>query len=152
LTLIGEFTVGSGDAEQFTGMSAGAGFPALPAGGGAFAADVDNGLVTYDPSGNGVLHTINWRTFEVGLQYHLPPNGRALLAVNYTQGDSDNAAQLFPKAAGVFHKSQYADVNLFFDVTPAIRLGIGYQYLRQTFCDESTAQNHRFEALGLFFF
>jgi hypothetical protein len=151
LTLIGEFTIGSGDAEQFTGMSAGAGFPALP-GGAAFAPDIDNGLVTYDPTGNGVLHTINWRTFEAGVQYHLPPTGRALLAVNYTQGDSTNAAQLFPKAAGVYQKSQYADVNLFFDVTPSIRLGIGYQYLRQTFCDNTTAQNHRFETLGLFFF
>ncbi len=151
LTLIGEFTVGSADAEQFTGMSAGASFPALP-GGAAFAADVDNGLVTYDPSGNGVLHTIDWRTFEIGIQYHLPPTGRALLAVNYTQGDSDNAASLFPKAAGVFQKSQYADFNLFFDVTPSIRTGLGYQYLKQTFCDNTTAQNQRYEALALFFF
>jgi hypothetical protein len=59
---------------------------------------------------------------------------------------------LFPKAAGVIQKSQYADVNLFFDVTPSIRVGVGYQYLRQTFCDTTTAQNHRYEALGLFFF
>ncbi|HEY4016383.1 MAG TPA: porin [Polyangiaceae bacterium] len=151
LTLIGEFTVGSADADQFTGMTGGATFPNLP-GGAAFAADVDNGLVTYDPLGNGVLHTIDWRTFEVGLQYYLPPTGRAILAVNYTQGDSDNIAQLFPEASGVIHKSQYFDANLFFDVTPAARLGVGYQYVRQTFCDNTTSQNHREEILALWFF
>jgi hypothetical protein len=151
LTLIGEFTIGSADADQFTGMTGGATFPALP-GATAFAANVDNGLVTYDPIGNGVLHTIDWRTFEVGLQYYLPPTGRAILAVNYTQGDSDNMARLFPEAAGVIHKSQYFDANLFFDVTPAVRLGAGYQYIRQTFCDNTTAQNHRAEILALWFF
>lgn len=151
LTVIGEFTIGSADADQFTGMTGGATFPALPAGT-AFGADVDNGLVTYDPVGNGVLHTIDWRTFEVGLQYYLPPTGRAVLAVNYTQGDSDNMAQLFPQAAGVIHRSQYFDANLFFDVTPAARLGVGYQYVRQMFCDNTTAHNHRAEILALWFF
>ena len=151
LTLIGEFTVGSADADQFTGMTGGATFPTTP-GGTAFAADVDNGLVTYDPIGNGVLHTIDWRTFEVGLQYYLPPTGRAFLAVNYTQADSDNMAQLFPNAAGVIHKSQYFDANIFFDVTPAARLGVGYQYVRQAFCDNTTSENHRGEVMALWFF
>jgi hypothetical protein len=151
LTLLGEFTLGTGYADQFTGMTAGAGFPSLP-GGAAFAADVDNGLVTYDSTGNGVLHTINWRTFEVGFQYYLPPNGRAFLSGNYTQADSNNMAQLFPKAAGIYKKSQYADAQLFFDVTPSARVGVGYQYVRQTFCDQTTSENHRFEALGVYFF
>jgi hypothetical protein len=151
LTLIGEFTIGSADADQFTGMTGGATFPMLP-GGPAFAPDVDNGLVTYDPIGNGVLHTIDWRTFEVGLQYYLPPRGRAILAVNYTQADSDNMARLFPKAIGVIQKSQYFDANIFFDVTPAARLGVGYQYVKQTFCDNTTSENHREEVLGLWFF
>jgi hypothetical protein len=151
LTLIGEFTIGSADADQFTGMTGGATFPTIP-GGGAFASDVDNGLVTYDPLGNGVLHTIDWRTFEVGIQYYLPPTGRAILALNYTQADSDNMAQLFPKAIGVIQKSQYFDANIFFDVTPAARLGVGYQFVRQTFCDNTTSQNHRGEILGLWFF
>jgi hypothetical protein len=151
LTLIGEFTIGSADADQFTGMTGGATFP-TPAGGPAFVPDVDNGLVTYDPIGNGVLHTIDWRTFEVGLQYYLPPTGRAILAVNYTQADSDNMARLFPKAIGVIQKSQYFDANLFFDVTPAARLGVGYQYVKQAFCDNTTSDNHREEILGLWFF
>jgi hypothetical protein len=151
LTLTGEFTIGSADADQFTGMTGGATFPAIP-GGAAFAADVDNGLVTYDPVGNGVLHTIDWRTFEVGLQYYLPPTGRAFLAVNYTQGDSDNMAQLFPNAIGVIRQSQYFDANLFFDVTPAARLGVGYQFVRQTFCDNTTSLNRREEIMALWFF
>jgi hypothetical protein len=151
LTLIAEFTIGSAEADQFTGMTGGATFPTIP-GGAAFAADVDNGLVTYDPIGNGVLHTIDWRTFELGLQYYFPPTGRTVLALNYTQADSDNMAQLFPKATTVIYKSQYFDANIFFDVTPAARLGVGYQYVRQAFCDNSTSQNHREEILGLWFF
>jgi len=151
LTLTGEFTIGSADADQFSGLTGGATFPTLP-GGAAFAADVDDGLVTYDPLGNGVLHAIDWRTFEFGLQYYLPPTGRAILSLNYTQGDSDNMAQLFPEATGVIHKSQYFDANIFFDVTPAARLGVGYQYLRQTFCDNTTSQNHREEIMALWFF
>ena len=148
LTLVGEFTIGTGYADQFTGMTAGAGFPKLP-GGAAFNADVDNGLVTYDPSLNGVLHTINWRTFVVGLQYYL---GRFIVAGNYTQGDSDNMGDLFPKSAAAFKKSQYVDGTLMYDVTPSIRVGAGYQYVKQTFCDDATAQNHRFEATALYFF
>jgi hypothetical protein len=148
LTLVGEFTMGTGYADQFTGMTAGAGFPKLP-GGAAFNADVDNGLVTYDPSLNGVLHTINWRTFVVGLQYYL---GRFIVAGNYTQGDSDNMGDLFPKSAAAFKKSQYVDGTLMYDVTPSIRVGAGYQYVKQTFCDDATAQNHRFEATALYFF
>jgi hypothetical protein len=149
LTLIGEATVGSGYAEQFTGMSAGASFPALP-GGAAFAPDIDNGLVTYDTSG--ILHTINWRSFVVDLQYYLPPSGRMLLALNYTQSESTNMADLFAKSATAFKESQYFDGNVFFDVTPSVRVGAGYQFLMQTFVDNSTAHNHRLEGLMLYFF
>ncbi len=151
LTLVGEFTVGTGDADQFSGMTAGAGFPKLP-GGAAFNADVDNGLVAYDPSLNGVLHTIDWRTFLVGLQYYLPPTGRVFVSANYTQGDSDNMSSLFPKSQAAFNKSQWFDANVFFDVTPAFRVGASYQYVKQTFCDDATAQNHRYEGTFLYVF
>ncbi len=148
LTLIGEYTIGSGDADQFTGMTAGASFPTIP-GGATFAPDIDNGLVTYDSAG--ILHTINWRTFEIDLQYYLP-SGRAFFALNYTQSDSTNMADLFPKSASVFKESQYFDANLFFDVTPSVRVGAGYQYVVQTFTDNSVAHNNRYEALMLYFF
>jgi len=151
LTLTGEFSVGTGYADQFTGMTAGAGFPNPPdlASGGTYTPDIDNGMVTYDPTKNGVLHTIDWRTFVVGLQYYVD---RFIFAGNYTQGDSDNMTDLFPKSAKVFKKSQSTDFSAFYELTPAMRVGLGYQYLRQQFCDDATAQNHRFEAIALYYF
>ncbi len=148
LTLIGEFTVGSGYADQFNGNAQGAAWPKLP-GGATYSPDIDNGMVTYDPSGNGVLHTINWRTFVVGAQWYL---GRFVLGANYTQGDSDNMADLFPKSTSVLKKAQYADGTVLFDMTPAIRLGLSYQFVLQTFCDDATARNHRFEGTAIYFF
>jgi hypothetical protein len=153
LTLVAEGTMGSGYANEFTGMSAGANFGNVKLNNGnAFVPDIDNGLVAYDPSGNGVLHTIDWKSVFVGLQYYLPPNGRMIIALNASMSDSDNVQKLFPKAGGVFKNSKYADANIFFDTTPSSRLGISYQYSNQTFCDDTTAQNHRFEALALYFF
>ena len=146
LTLVGEYTIGTGDADEFTGMTAGASNRVFN----NIAPDIDNGLVTYDTIGT--LHTIPWQTFVVGLQYYIPPTGRAILSFNYNEADSDKIDQLYPKNPKVFKKSQYADASLFFDVTPAARLGAGYQYLKQTFTDSSTAQNHRWEILALYFF
>ena len=148
LTFVGEYTIGTGDADQFTGMTAGASNKLAP--GATTGPDIDNGLVTYDSVG--ILHTIPWQTFALGLQYYLPPTGRAILAANYNQADSDKMDQLYPNQKGVYKKSQYVDASLFFDVTPAARVGIGWQYTKQTFTDQTTAQNHRYEILGLYFF
>jgi hypothetical protein len=148
LTLVGEFTIGSGYANEFTGLNGSGGFAANAANG-AYTPNIDPGLVAYDASGNGVLHTINWRTFLVGLQYYI---GHAIFAANYTQGDSDNMATLYPKSAKAITKSQYVDGSIFYDVTPPVRLGLGYQFLTQTFVDGQTPRNHRVEALALYFF
>ncbi len=158
LTLNGEYTRGSGYADQFTGMSAGASFANVGTATGVMPAiaannnyaNVDNGLVAYDAGGS--LHTIDWQSFVVGLQYYLPPSGRIILAGNFTHSDSKNIADFFPNAHGVFKESNYADGTLFFDVTPATRLGVSYQYLKQNFADGTSAQNNRYEALALYFF
>ncbi|MDP9035766.1 MAG: hypothetical protein M3O50_13260 [Myxococcota bacterium] len=157
LTLNAEYSRGSGYADQFTGMTAGATFPA--AGGSAGPpmvtgntsyVNVDNGLVAYDAGG--ALHTIDFQTFWVGLQYYLPPSGRVLLAANYTHADSKNIADLLPTQPNVYKESNYVDGTVFFDVTPAARLGLSYQYTKQNFTDGTSAQNNRYEALALYFF
>jgi hypothetical protein len=139
LTLTGSFVTGTGIADLLT-TGGGAQFPTLPnsmqqSPPPQYTADIDNGLVTFDQQ-TGILHTINWRAFKVGLQYYLPPlNGRLILAANYTYSHSDNMGQLF-RAGGaeiellgsIADTSQYADANLFFDATPAIRFGISGQY------------------------
>jgi hypothetical protein len=140
-------------------LNGGATFPALPSSGqsagtpATFNANIDNGLVQY--SANGVLRTIDWRTFMVGLQYYLPPHGRVLAAANYTQGESDNLAQGLVDSAArgkLMVKSQFFDVNLFGDVTPALRAGCAWEHLMQTRGDGAHETNDRFIFSAYYFF
>ena len=108
LTLTGEFATGTGYADQYTGMTAGrhdaervsaaarnahhgdgmsspqdlAG--AAPQVGLPYTPNVDPGLVAFDQYE--ALHSINWQTFLVGLQYYLPPRGRVFISGNFSQG------------------------------------------------------------------
>lgn len=182
LTFTGEFVTGTGDADQYTGMTAGATMPnayplppgtpitfagvaapqdvpgAAPLVGLPYTPNVDPGLVAFDSSG--VVHTINWQTFVVGAQYYLPPDGRVFVSGNYSQGKSSNIASLYhpisPRqpwvnAQGVFRSSRYVDGNMFFDINPAVRLGLSYQWVSQKLADDTTVHNHRFETTLLYF-
>jgi hypothetical protein len=182
LTLTGEFVTGTGDADQYTGMTAGATMPnayplppgtpitfagmaapadvpgAAPLVGLPYTPNVDPGLVAFDSSG--YLRTINWQTFVVGIQYYLPPEGRIFVSGNYSQGKSSNIASLYHpispsqpwvNAQGVFQSSRYVDGNIFFDITPAVRMGLSYQWVQQKLADDTTVHNHRFETTFLYF-
>ena len=152
LTLVGSFVKGTGIADLIT-AGGGARFPTLPNPAQAnppplYDADIDNGLVSFDASG--VLHTIDWQAFRVGLQYYLPPSGRLLFSANYTQAHSGNLAKLFPQGGAeiellvnVADTSRYADVNLFWDATPAVRIGLSGQYTQVTYLDGTKPHNLR---------
>ncbi|HVZ87870.1 MAG TPA: hypothetical protein VHG72_12925 [Polyangia bacterium] len=182
LSLTAEFVTGSGDADQYTGMTAGATMPnvyplpadtpvnaagasvpqtpgSAPLVGTPYTPDVDPGMVAFDS--NGFLHTINWETFIVGVQYYLPPTGRVFLSGNYSRGNSNNIASLYhpdsPRqpwvnAQAVFRASRYADGNLFVDITPPIRVGVSYQRVDQNFADGTSGHNNRIETTFLYFF
>ena len=154
LTLTGSFVTGTGIADLLT-TGGGAAFPTLlnPAQASpppVYAPDVDNGLVTFDVR-TGILHTINWQAFKVGLQYYLPVlDGRLIFAANYTQSHSNNMVKLFPMLGAeielidrVADTSKYADGNLFFDATPAIRFGISGQYTQVHYLDGDQPHNVR---------
>jgi hypothetical protein len=152
LTLIGSFVKGTGIADLIT-SGGGAQFPTLPNPAQAsppfvYTPDIDNGLVTFDR--NGVLHTISWQAFRVGLQYYLPPSGRLLFAANYTQSHSGNMAKLFLPGNSeiellgtIANTSRYADANLFWDVTPAARIGVSGQYTQVNYLDGTKPHNIR---------
>jgi hypothetical protein len=182
LTLTGEFVIGTGDADQYTGMTAGATMPnvyQLPPGtninyagvavplqdaataplvGLPYTPNVDPGLVAFDRSE--VLHTINWQTFIVGIQYYLPPSGRVFVSGNYSQGKSNNIGDYYHPISprqpwinplAVFQSSRYVDGNIFFDVTPAVRMGLSYQRVDQKLVDGTSVHNNRFEMTFLYF-
>jgi hypothetical protein len=161
LTLTGSFVTGTGIGDLITARG-GATFPTLPNPAQAnppplYNANIDDGLVTFDTKG--VVHTIDWWAFRAGLQYYLPPTGRLILSANYTQAHSKNMAELFPKGGAeiellvrVADTSRYADVNLFWDATPAVRLGLSGQYTKVNYLDGEKPHNLRAMAQAMYSF
>jgi hypothetical protein len=161
LTLIGSFVTGAGIGDLIT-ATGGAEFPTLPNPAQAnppplYNGDIDHGIVSFDTQG--VLRTIDWQAFKVGVQYYFPPTGRLILSANYTQARSSNMAKLFPKGGAeiellgrVASWSQYADVNVFFDVTPAARIGVSGQYTSVEYLDGDKPHNLRAMGQALYAF
>lgn len=143
LTITGEFSLGTGIADMYTGMDGGSRFPLLPnpsmaAPALVYPQNVDPGLVTIDR--NFEVKTINWKAFVAGLQYYLPiGGGRIWVSGIYSRIWSDNIKELTPAASwgGIFTKMEYIDANLGMDITPAIALGLSFQTVKQTFADVS---------------
>jgi len=166
LTVNGSFQTGSGFNDQYTGLTGGvtyAGLPnptmANPAPTFNTVTNIDPGLATYDPTG--ALHTVNWNSFLVGLQYYLPPSGNFFLSANFSQMKSNNIASFLvapgatPTAAQlgtVFNKVQWGDINLFWNVTPALRFGAEYAYFRETYADGLVVKNQRGQFSGYYVF
>jgi hypothetical protein len=113
------------------------------------AADIDPGLLVFDFSANGTIHTINYRSWMIGFQYYVP-GGRFFVTGNYTHGESNNIVDAIggaaitqnnglvianPFAKTVFKDSNYVDANLFFDIAPSARIGTTASLLWQTYAD-----------------
>ena len=164
LSLNAEFTIGSGIADLYTGLTGGALFPTLPNPGNLdpaplYRPNIDSGMVTFDADGN--LKTIDWRAIVVGLQYYLPvADGRLWVSGNYSQLKSNNIVNLTPENSrgGVFYWQEYYDANAYAALTPAVQLGLSYQYTHQFFGDRPfggahpESHNHRAELGFRFFF
>ncbi len=154
LTLGGEFVTGGATADLYTGLSGGvAALPTtipgtMPAA--AFTPNIDNGLVEYKTS-DGSVHPVRWQSYGVFAQYFLPPSGNVVAIVNYSHLSSDNA-HAFGPANTVFDKQDYVDGTLMFDITPAVRLGAGFVWLRQTYVDGVAAPDYRGQLSGMFIF
>jgi hypothetical protein len=146
LTLTGEFSLGTGIAEMYTGMDGGSRFPILPNPTMAMPAlvypqNIDPGLVTFDR--NFELQTINWKAFVVGAQYYLPVgNGRMMVSGIYSRVWSDNIKELTPPVSygAIFTKMEYIDANVSLDMTPSVVVGLSFQTVKQTFGDVSAPE------------
>jgi hypothetical protein len=145
LTLTGEFSIGTGIADMYTGMDGGSRFPLLPNPGMAapaivYPVNVDPGLATIDR--NFELKTINWRAFVAGGQYFLPlgdQGGRVWITGIYSRVWSDNIKSLTPAPSwgAIFTKMEYIDASIGIELTPAVVLGLSLQTVQQTFGDVS---------------
>lgn len=161
LTLTGSYVMGTGIGDLLT-TTGGATFPTLPNPAQAnpppeYDGNIDPGLVSFDTQG--VLHTIDWQAFRVGFVWYLPPTGRLILSGNYTQAYSENMRDLFPQGGAeielltrVADRSRYADLNLFFDASPRVRLGIAGAYTEVEYIDGDKPHNYRGHAQVMYFF
>jgi hypothetical protein len=159
LTAQGSLVRGTGIADFYTGLTGGVAFPntpPLPKGYGPLDIDTGLALLQNDLS----MATVNWQSFLVGLQFYLPPQGKLWLAGNFSQMDSDNVTNFLAASAtsasqytnAVFTKSRWADVNLFWDATPAVRFGVEYSWFWQLYHDSVEATNHRFQFSAFYLF
>ena len=141
LSLTGEFSIGTGISDLYTGLTGGALFPTLPNPGALvppplYRPNIDPGIVTFDANGN--LETIDWWALLVGVQYYLPvDDGRIWVSANFSRLESRNLASLTPEASrgGIFIQQDYFDANLFDALTPAVQLCVSVQGTRQIFGD-----------------
>ena len=155
LTLTGSFVVGTGISDLYTGLTGGVTFPALPNPTNAtpaptYTPGLDNGLATFDSSGN--LHTINWLSYILGVQYY--PLQTFWLSANFSHLNSSNAGDFVTTATAskVFTRSWWADGNVFWDALPSVRFGLEYAYFHQTYANDKDAHNQRWQASGFFLF
>jgi len=147
LSVQGSFQTGSGFADQYSALTEGAVAPSAPS---SYAPDVDPGMVTYDSLGD--LHTIDWKVFLVGMSYFFPNNGNLWISANYSQLETGNITSFGIAPTAVFKKMQWYDVVLYWNITPAWRLGGEYAFYKQTFGDNSTRSNYRGQFSAFYIF
>jgi hypothetical protein len=153
-TLTASYVYGAGIGDLYTGLSGGTGNPALPnptmaSPAPTYTSNVDNGLVLF--ASDGTLHPIQWTSYMAGLQYYLPPAGKAWLAANFSHLSSDNA-HLFGATSKVFDEELWLNGDVFCDLTPAVRLGLGIDWTKQTFVDKVEATDVRVQGSAFFIF
>ncbi len=152
LTFTGSFVTGAGIADTFTSLSGGLGSPASTPGITAVSGynpAIDSGLVMFGT--DGTLNAISWRSFILGIQYYLPGGGRFWVSANYANIYSTNIAQL-GNPANVFQRGQFADGNLFWDATNAVRFGLEYAWFFQNRPNGDTATNNRVQFSAFYLF
>ena len=153
LTFTGSFVNGSGINDLYTGLTGGLGGAAstpglTPAAG--YVPNIDSGFAMF--SADGKLNTINWRSYLVGLQYYLPIlDGRVWVSANYSNMYSSNIAQ-FANPANVFERSNWADGNIFWDATNAVRFGLEYAWFHQNRPNGNTATDNRVQFSAWYLF
>ncbi len=155
LSLTGEFASGFGTADLYSGLTGGVAFPALPNPNSVtpapvFTPNIDPGIAVYDITGR--LHYIQWTSFIVGAQYYLPElGGKVWLSGNFSRLSSNNTS-FYTAAAKVRKNEEWFDVNLFADVTPAVRLGFEYARFKDTYGVGVVAIHHRAQMSAFYLF
>ena len=155
LTINGSYVKGEGIADLYTGLSGAPNAKTTTTIDGTkntFAQstatqNIDSGLVGYDATGK--LKAVQWDSMMAGVQYYLPGGGNVWVAGNFGYMKSNNAKEL---NVGKYKDATWFDANLFYDVTPAVRLGASYAQYKQTLMDGSEANDNRAHIAAIYLF
>jgi len=161
LSLTGEYVWGKGVADEYTGLTGGVASapppnPTMLMPAPVYTPNVDPGLAVF--TADGIAHLVRWQTFIVGAQYTIAGlDGRMWISANYSRSVSDNASTL--GTPGKLRAGEdFADFNVFGDITPQVRLGAEYAYFSDHYAgaDVKTAPvdavNHRVQVSAFFIF
>jgi hypothetical protein len=161
LSLTGEYVYGFGIADEYPGLVGGVASAPLPnptmmTPAPVYTPNIDPGLVAV--TADGVAHLIQWQTFIVGVQYTIPGlDGRMWVSANYARSTSANAG-LYGTPGKLRSGEEFADLSVFGDITPAVRLGAEYAYFSDHYAGGEVkvppvdAVNHRFQLSAFYLF
>lgn len=155
LSITGEVAYGAGYNEEYSGFTWGLGQ--------ANAAHQVANIADQGPVGflNGDLKAIQLMSVICGIQYYLPGDGMEWIALNYSSCHSNNISRLAADPAGanpftgaptVFKASQWLNASLFWDVTPAVRLGLSFDEYRDTFINRAQSKDTRVQFSAFYLF
>jgi len=149
ISVLGEYTHGSGYSDLFTGLNGGLANAGQPTGVtvAAYAPfqNLDPGPAGWDTSG--ILRTVEWRTLLLDAQISY---GKVILAGNYSNVYSDNI-QLFTGAN--WFQQIFWDANLIVDPWRGVRFGLEFaRTLQRKVAGNALANNSRIFFTGLFLF
>ncbi|MDR3607169.1 MAG: hypothetical protein P4M08_07305 [Oligoflexia bacterium] len=159
LSLLGEYTIGSGDGELLNGWTGGSANPLnASANAPSSALNMDAGIGDYDP--NGSFHLMHVQTFNVHAQYHLPS---AFLATwvdaGYGQLFSNNMASIANSSGQIpgsgslaYNREQVIFGNIFHDFTPHVRAAVEYARVQTDYLQGYSAINNRYQVSAWFLF
>ena len=78
--------------------------------------------------------------------------GRTRLLMTGSAGFGDCCSDYGAAPASVYKKEQFWDVNLFWNVTPAVRVGAEFASFKQTMGDDTERKNARGQFSGFYLF
>lgn len=148
ITLTGEFSNGTGDADAFPSWTGG--LSQYPTGSNAQAnTNLDVGQGVIDSSN--VFHLMKIQTWNAQLQYHLPASIRSFITLGHAELWASNL-HLFASGTGNYDRSKMDFINFFHDFTPQIRAGLEYAKFTTHYVDRSNPNDERWQVSTYFRF
>lgn len=145
LTLIAEYSSGSGYGDSFPAWTGGA--SQMPSGTGPMLkTNLDAGQGGFDGNGDFVL--VKLSTWTTSLQYHFPKAWHAFANLGLTQLASSNIGQV----GGTYDQSKFQFINFFHDFTPQIRAAVEWSQMGTRYVDGTNSTNNRYQLNAYFRF